>query len=142
MLIESLQEFHNAYKKLWKEISDENEKINLINQTNVSKADASKVCCLLQELIIARIHQLPAFELMLHINKDEALYILKDWYLSMDLSEHVKDQVEDLEIMLSDVKDILGEEELKKILNCSEFLPKNKKNKRVKEAIRFALEDD
>lgn len=137
MLIDTLQEFERVYKKLWIEIRDENEKNEFINQVDVSNGSS-----LLENLIKNRIFQLAAFELMLQINKDRALTLLKDWYLSMDLSNHIKDQVSDLEIMLSDIKDILGEEQLNNILNCDEFLPKNKKNKRVKEAIEFSLDNE
>lgn len=137
MLIDTLQEFERVYKKLWIEIRSEDEKNKFIHQNDVLKSSF-----LLENLIKDRIFQLAAFELLLKINKNRALVLLKEWYLSMDLSNHIKDQVSDLDIMLSDIKDILGEEQLHNILECPEFLPKNKKNKRVKEAISFALEDD
>ncbi|ATM79381.1 hypothetical protein CRN79_26100 [Serratia fonticola] len=79
---------------------------------------------------------------MLHLEPNQALDTLKSWYLSLDLSHHIKDQESDLEIMLSDIKDILGEEKLREVLSCSEFLPENKKNQRVKDAIAFALDED
>ncbi|PIT08767.1 hypothetical protein BGI30_07940 [Snodgrassella alvi] len=79
---------------------------------------------------------------MLKINKDKALTLIKDLYLSQDLANHAKDQVADLKGMFADIKNILGKEELEKVLNSKEFLRKNKKNKRVQEAIKFALEQD
>ncbi|PIT14385.1 hypothetical protein BGI33_07505 [Snodgrassella alvi] len=79
---------------------------------------------------------------MLKINKDKALTLIKDLYLSQDLANHAKDQVVDLKGMFADIKNILGKEELEKVLNSKELLRKNKKNKRVQEAIKFALEQD
>ncbi|PIT22606.1 hypothetical protein BGI37_13935 [Snodgrassella alvi] len=79
---------------------------------------------------------------MLKINKDKALTLIKDLYLSQDLANHAKDQVADLKSMFADIKNILGKEKLEKVLNSKEFLRKNKKNKRVQEAIKFALEQD
>lgn len=137
MLIDTLLEHKRAYNNLLKEISDEKAKQDFIDHADVATATP-----LLESLIKAKVMQLPAFELMLKINKDEAIEFLKEWYLSLDLSDHAKDPVSGLNIILCHVKDILGENEFNKLLNCEEFLPKNKKNKRVKEAIRFALEDD
>ncbi|WP_239366516.1 hypothetical protein [Snodgrassella communis] len=137
MLIDTLLEHERAYNNLLKEISDEKARQDFIDH-----ADVATAMPLLESLIKAKVMQLPAFELMLKINKDAAIEFLKVWYLSLDLSDHVKDPVSGLNIILCHVKDILGENELNKLLNCEEFLPKNKKNKRVKEAIRFALEDD
>ncbi|APG52016.1 hypothetical protein BGK56_14025 [Providencia stuartii] len=51
-----------------------------------------------------------------------------DLYLSMDLSHHIKDQISNLEVMLSDVKGILGKEKLSNSLEPNDFLPKNKIN--------------
>ena len=88
----------------------------------------------------------PAFELLLKINKDEALDIIKSWYLSRNISRAITDPVEDLDIMFTDIKEILGEEELDKLLKNKKFLKKNMKNKiikrRLREAIRFAKEED
>ena len=48
--------------------------------------------------------------------------------------------------MFTDIKEILGEEELDKLLKNKKFLKKNMKNKiikrRLREAIRFAKEED
>ena len=137
MLIDTLQEFNNLYVKLWKELKDENEIKNFIIH-----ADVAKTTYLLEELIKFDIFRLPAFKLLLQINQNEALSLLKDWYLSRDLSNYGESEILDIGLMLSDIKDILGEEEFNKILNCKEFLTKNKKNKWVKEAIMFAKEDD
>lgn len=137
MLIDTLQEFDDLYNKLWQQITDENEVKNFINH-----ADVTKATYLLKELVKINILRLAAFKLFLQINKNEALIFLKDWYLSRDLSNYGESQILDIGLMLSDIKDILGEKELNNILNCKEFLSKNKKNKWVKEAIMFAKQDD
>ncbi|MCX8749529.1 hypothetical protein J3U75_09105 [Snodgrassella sp. B3088] len=137
MLIDTLQEFNDLYNKLWQQITDENEVKNFINH-----ADVTKATYLLKELVKINILRLASFKLFLQINKNEALLFLKDWYLSRDLSNYGESQILDIGLMLSDIKDILGEKELNNILNCKEFLSKNKKNKWVKEAIMFAKQDD
>lgn len=137
MLIDTLQEFNDLYNKLWQQITDENEVKNFINH-----ADVTKATYLLKELVKINILGLASFKLFLQINKNEALLFLKDWYLSRDLSNYGESQILDIGLMLSDIKDILGEKELNNILNCKEFLSKNKKNKWVKEAIMFAKQDD
>lgn len=137
MLIDTLQEFNDLYNKLWQQITDENEVKNFINH-----ADVTKATYLLKELVKINILRLAAFKLFLQINKNEALLFLKDWYLSRDLSNYGESQILDIGLMLSDIKDILGEKELNNILNCKEFLSKNKKNKWVKEAIMCAKQDD
>lgn len=137
MLIDTLQEFNDLYNKLWQQITDENEVKNFINH-----ADVTKATYLLKELVKINILRLSAFKLFLQINKNEALLFLKDWYLSRDLSNYGESQILDIGLMLSDIKDILGEKELNNILNCKEFLSKNKKNKWVKDAIMFAKQDD
>lgn len=137
MLIDTLQEFNDLYNKSWQQITDENEVKNFINH-----ADVTKATYLLKELVKINILRLAAFKLFLQINKNEALLFLKDWYLSRDLSNYGESQILDIGLMLSDIKDILGEKELNNILNCKEFLSKNKKNKWVKEAIMFAKQDD
>lgn len=137
MLINALQEYKDAEEKLWKEIVNDKEQQYFIEHTDVSIATS-----LLENLIKLRILgiELPAYELMLKINKDKALALIKDLYLSQDLANHAKDQVADLKSMFANIKNILGKEELEKVLNSKEFLRKNKKNKRVQEAIKFALE--
>lgn len=137
MLIDTLTEHARAYNNLKKEILDKNAK-----QYFVGHADISTATPLLISLINRRTMQLSAFELLLKINKEEALNLLKSSYLSPDLSNHFRDHVSGLDIMLCDVKDILGEDELNKLLICKKFLHKNRRNRRVKEAIRFAKEDD
>lgn len=137
MLIDTLQEFNDLYNKSWQQITDENEVKNFINH-----ADVTKATYLLKELVKINILRLSAFKLFLQINKNEALLFLKDWYLSRDLSNYGESQILDIGLMLSDIKDILGEKELNNILNCKEFLSKNKKNKWVKDAIMFAKQDD
>lgn len=137
MLINALQEYKDAEEKLWKEIVNDKEQQYFIEHTDVSIATS-----FLENLIKLRILgiELPAYELMLKINKDKALALIKDLYLSQDLANHAKDQVADLKSMFANIKNILGKEELEKVLNSKEFLRKNKKNKRVQEAIKFALE--
>jgi hypothetical protein len=139
MLIDALQKYKDAEVKLWKEIVNDKEEQYFIEHTDVSIATS-----LLENLIKLRILNVErlAYELMLKINKDKALTLIKDLYLSQDLANHAKDQVADLKGMFADIKNILGKEELEKVLNSKEFLRKNKKNKRVQEAIKFALEQD
>ncbi|EJE9092149.1 hypothetical protein, partial [Escherichia coli] len=73
---------------------------------------------------------------------DNALNLLKRRYLSLDLSNNAKDHVADLEVMLSDIKEILGKDKLEDILSWSGFLLANKKNQRVIDAIDFAQGND
>ncbi|EAV4287137.1 TPA: hypothetical protein P2446_004049, partial [Salmonella enterica subsp. enterica serovar Typhimurium] len=80
--------------------------------------------------------------ILLHVAPDNALNLLKKRYLSLDLSNNAKDHVSDLEIMFSDIKEILGEDKLKEILNCTDFSPENKNNQRVIDAIDFAMDND
>lgn len=136
MLKDSLLAYEQAYNKIIKDLSDEDFKREFVDHADIPKATA-----LLENLIKSRVAHLQAFELMLKINKDRALYILQHWYLLNDLTDHEKDQVADLDVILCDVKTILGAEELNTLLNCNEFLAKNKKNERVKQAIKFALEE-
>lgn len=137
MLIDTLKEFDRIYNQLWLEIRDEDARAEFIKQ------DASpEYIFLLENLIKIRIFQLNAFEILLRVAPENALSILKTWYLSPDLSNHVKDQAADLEIMFSDIKEILGEDKLKEVLSCPEFLSKNRSNQRVIDAIDFAMDDD
>ena len=141
MLTDTIQECITAYNNLIKVITNDQEK-----QYFVEHADVSKATSLLSHLILSRIIQLPAFELLLNINKEEALYILKSRYLSINLSRVIRDPVDDLDVMFSDIKEILGEKELDKLLKNKKFLRKNMKNRIIKrqlrEAIRFAKDVD
>jgi hypothetical protein len=137
MLNDTLREFDKAYKQLWLDIRNVKKKEEFIAQ----RASYDYIV-ILEDLIKKRIFQLNAFEILLCIAPENALNILIDWYLSLDLSNHVKDQVSDLEIMLSDIKDILGEDKLKEILCCPDFLSKNKNNQRVIDAIEFAMNNE
>ena len=82
------------------------------------------------------------FELLLRLNKDAALAFIKDYYLEQDLANHIDNKVHNLKKMFTEIKNILGKEELIKVLKCKEFRPANKRNKKVKEAIKFALNKD
>ncbi|WP_100116204.1 hypothetical protein [Snodgrassella alvi] len=141
MIIDAIQEYITAYHNLSKAITNDQEK-----QYFVKHADVSKATDLLEDLISSKTMLQPAFELLLKINKEEALYIIKSWYLSRNISRAITDPVEDLDIMFTDIKEILGEEELDKLLKNKKFLKKNMKNKiikrRLREAIRFAKEED
>lgn len=141
MLIETLKKYDVACDNLWKDLRDDKKVKYFIEHTDVSLATS-----LLENLIKLELYEykLVVYEIMLKINKNRALTLIKDLYLSQDLSNHANDQVTDLKSMFSDIKNILGKKELNKILklNCWKFLPKNKKNRRVKEAIRFALDND
>jgi hypothetical protein len=92
-------------------------------------------------LFKAKIHHLNIFEILLKKFPDDAIRLLKTYYLGADLSLSAQDQVEDLGLLLDDVKEILGLNKLEELLDCPEFLEKNKKNERVKEAVDFALDE-
>ena len=119
MIIDAIQEYITAYHNLSKAITNDQEK-----QYFVKHADVSKATDLLEDLISSKTMLQPAFELLLKINKEEALYIIKSWYLSRNISRAITDPVEDLDIMFTDIKEILGEEELDKLLKNKKFLKK------------------
>ncbi|MDH4548313.1 hypothetical protein E8E68_00045 [Pseudomonas sp. BN607] len=96
----------------------------------------------LERLIYAKIFHLKAFEILLKCAPSNALDILKMRYLSLDLANNSKDHVADLEVMLSDVNEILGRDALEELLSCSEFLLDNMKNQRVVDAIEFSRNAD
>ena len=137
MLTNTLKEFIKAYDQLWHDIRDEHEK-----HCFIKKYDSSEYILILESLVNKKIFQLNAFEILLHIAPEKALDLLKRRYLSLDLLNNAKDHVADLDIMFSDIKDILGEDKLDEILNCPEFLPTNKKNPRVIDAINFSKDND
>ena len=137
MLSDTLKEFSKLYKKLWCDIRNVDKKQDVINQC-FSSEDIAILECLVND----KIFQLNAFEILLRVAPDNALNLLKRRYLSLDLSNNAKDHVADLEIMLSDIKEILGNDKLEEVLNCSEFLLDNKKNQRVIDAIDFARDND
>ena len=132
MIIDAIQEYITAYHNLSKAITNDQEK-----QYFVEHADVSKATDLLENLISSKTMLQSAFELLLKINKEEALDIVKSWYLSRNISRAITDP---------DIKEILGEEELDKLLKNKKCLKKNMKNKiikrRLREAIRFAKEED
>ncbi|NUF77510.1 hypothetical protein GY065_00895 [Snodgrassella sp. ESL0323] len=119
MIIDAIQEYITAYHNLSKAITNDQEK-----QYFVEHADVSKATNLLENLISSKTMLQPAFELLLKINKEEALDIIKSWYLSRNISRAITDPVEDLDIMFTDIKEILGEEELDKLLKNKKFLKK------------------
>ncbi|MEY1271596.1 hypothetical protein [Proteus mirabilis] len=133
MLSDTLKKFNKIYNELWSEIRNIDKK-NDVSIQHLSDEDILILECLVNH----KIFQLKAFEILLYIAPDNAVNLLKRRYLSLDLSNNSKDHVADLEIMLSDVKEILGNAKFEEILNCSDFLLVNKKNKRVIEAIDFA----
>jgi hypothetical protein len=95
---------------------------------------------MLKDLVFLRVCTLRAFELLLRRAPGEAMEVMKNRYLSQDLSHHAHDPVADLEVMFDDVKEILGEAEFENLLNCPEFLDENKNNPRVRVAISFVHE--
>ncbi|MCQ6627846.1 hypothetical protein NO374_00630 [Escherichia coli] len=92
---------------------------------------------ILEFLVTNKIFQLKAFEILLHVAPDNALNLLKRRYLSLDLSNNAKDHVADLEVMLSDIKEILGKDKLEDILSWSGFLLANKKESEGNRCYRF-----
>ena len=137
MLGDTLKQFSDIYNQLWHDIRSYNGKQNDFNQF-LSPEDIS----ILEFLVTNKIFQLKAFEILLHLAPDNALNLLKRRYLSLDLSNNAKDHVADLEVMLSDIKEILGKDKLEDILSWSGFLLANKKNQRVIDAIDFAQGND
>ena len=137
MLGDTLKQFSDIYNQLRHDIRSYNGKQNDFNQF-LSPEDIS----ILEFLVTNKIFQLKAFEILLHVAPDNALNLLKRRYLSLDLSNNAKDHVADLEVMLSDIKEILGKDKLEDILSWSGFLLANKKNQRVIDAIDFAQGND
>ncbi|KMJ46639.1 hypothetical protein AB204_02645 [Xenorhabdus khoisanae] len=96
----------------------------------------------LEKLVTLRVYQLKAFVILLNNFPEDAISLFKRRYLSVDLENSPRDQVADLDIMFSDIREVLGNNKFNEILNCPEFTEKNKDYYRVKEAIEFALEED
>ena len=138
MLIEALQKYCDAEKRLWEELNNDKDKQYFIDNANVSEATL-----LIEDLFrYIRIVTPATFELLLKIDKDAALTFIKKYYLWQDLANYSDNRVYDLKMMFTNIKNILGENELNKILKSKKFLPVNKRNKKVKEAIKFALNED
>ncbi|EOY5689349.1 hypothetical protein ACSQ9Z_06535 [Salmonella enterica] len=137
MLSDTLKEFDKIYSQLWIDIRNAEKKQEFIKQC-ISPENIS----ILEKLVKSKIFQLNAFEILLHVAPYNALNLLKKRYLSLDLSNNAKDHVSDLEIMFSDIKEILGKDKLEEILNSTDFLPENKNNQRVIDAIDFAMDND
>ncbi|ENW9548684.1 hypothetical protein ACY4DU_004182 [Salmonella enterica] len=137
MLSDTLKDFDKIYSQLWVDIRSPEKKEEFIKQ-----CISPEYISILEKLVKNKIFQLNAFEILLHVAPDNALNLLKKRYLSLDLSNNAKDHVSDLEIMFSDIKEILGEDKLKEILNCTDFSPENKNNQRVIDAIDFAMDND
>ncbi|WP_275355244.1 hypothetical protein [Xenorhabdus bovienii] len=93
----------------------------------------------LEELIKLKVYHLKAFEILLNSAPERAISYLKNYCLSADLIDSCNDHVADLAFMFSDIKEILGEDKLNEVLNCSEFTDCNKNFYRVKHAIEFAM---
>lgn len=137
MLSDTLKEFDKIYSQLWIDIRNAEKKQEFIKQC-ISPGNIS----ILEKLVKSKIFQLNAFEILLHVAPYNALNLLKKRYLSLDLSNNAKDHVSDLEVMFSDIKEILGKDKLEEILNSTDFLPENKNNQRVIDAIDFAMDND
>lgn len=137
MSVDTLQTYEEAELKVRKQLIDAEEQRNFIESTDVTLATN-----LLENLIKLRIQELNVFELMLKINATQAIKLIIDLYLSQDLSHHPNDPAEDLKTMFCQIKNVLGEDELKKILDSNNILLKNRNNLRVKKAIISALKED
>ena len=135
MLIEILQKYFEAKEKLRLELRNHHEQKYFLDNISISEGTL-----LLEELLrYNKQWSILQFELLLRLNKDAALAFIKDYYLEQDLANHIDNKVHNLKMMFTEIKNILGEEELIKVLKCKEFRPVNKRNKKVKEAIKFAL---
>ena len=138
MLIEILQKYFEAKEKLRLELRNHNEQKYFLDNISISEGTL-----LLEELLrYNKQWSILQFELLLRLNKDAALAFIKDYYLEQDLANHIDNKVHNLKMMFTEIKNILGEEELIKVLKCKEFRPVNKRNKKVKEAIKFVLNKD
>ncbi|NUF77509.1 hypothetical protein GY065_00890 [Snodgrassella sp. ESL0323] len=138
MLIEILQKYCEAKEKLRLELRNHNEQKYFLDNISISEGTL-----LLEELLrYNKQWSILQFELLLRLNKDAALAFIKDYYLEQDLANHIDNKVHNLKMMFTEIKNILGEEELIKVLKCKEFRPVNKRNKKVKEAIKFVLNKD
>ncbi len=96
----------------------------------------------LEDLLKLKVYHLKAFEILLNSAPERAISYLKNHYLSADLIDSCNDHVADLAFMLSDIKEILGENKLNEVINCPEFTECNKEFYRVKHAIEFAIGED
>lgn len=137
MISEYLNNFWDARNKLWNAIKDDAQREQFI-----SNGINEKDCELLNKLVITRTFGIAAFYILLKIKPELAIDTLFSCYLSIDISRSAKNLAGDLDIMFDDIKEVLGEDKLQEILNSPEFLPKNKRNPRVKEAIAFALDEE
>ncbi|OTQ70929.1 MULTISPECIES: hypothetical protein [unclassified Gilliamella] len=138
MLIEILQKYFEAKEKLRLELRNHQEQKYFLDNISISEGTL-----LLEELLrYNKQWSILQFELLLRLNKDAALAFIKDYYLEQDLANHIDNKVHNLKTMFTEIKNILGKEELIKVLKCKEFRPANKRNKKVKEAIKFALNKD
>ncbi|WP_240651643.1 hypothetical protein [Serratia microhaemolytica] len=132
MLENALDDFFCSYASL-------REALRKFDEKETLEGDSVKK---LSNLVFLNICTLAAFRILLEVRPSEALNVIKERFLSVDLSAHIKNQVEYLDVMFSDIKEVLGEEKLIEVLNCPEFLEENKNNERVKEAIASALDHD
>ena len=136
MLSESLRRFDAAYEQLWRDLREfGNDSVN--GMKSLCRADI----LLLERLVESRNFQLMAFEILLRAAPDRAIALLKHRYLEVDLANSAQDVVADLEIMLSDVREILGDERLHAMLEFPGFLEENRVNPRVVGAIAFAKDE-
>ncbi|MBI0069025.1 MULTISPECIES: hypothetical protein, partial [unclassified Snodgrassella] len=126
MLIEILQKYFEAKEKLRLELRNHNEQKYFLDNISISEGTL-----LLEELLrYNKQWSILQFELLLRLNKDAALAFIKDYYLEQDLANHIDNKVHNLKMMFTEIKNILGEEELIKVLKCKEFRPVNKRNKK------------
>lgn len=137
MLSDALKQFSKSYDQLWREIRIVDGSQGIEN-LYLSHEDIS----ILERLVCAKVFHLKAFEILVRCAPTNALNLLAGRYLSVDLSNSSKDHVADLEIMLSDISEILGRDKLEEVLSSSKFLSDNKKNPRVMDAIEFARGGD
>lgn len=133
MLSDSLRRFDNAYEQLWRDLRDFG---------NDSDKGVKSLCSAdipaLERLVESRNFQLKSFEILLRVAPDRAIALLKHRYLEIDLANSAQDVVADLDVMLSDVREILGDERFDAMLEFPGFLEENRVNPRVINAIAFA----
>ena len=132
---DALQKLKDSYDLVWELFRRRDSEERPLDITETSRAN-------LIFFFKNKIFHLTIFELLLKYFPSDAIDLIKRYYLSVNLANSPHDHVADLDIMFDDIKLILGDSAFEELLNCPEFLPKNKKNKRVKEAIDFAYAPD
>lgn len=134
---EYLNNFWNASDNLWNVINDQ-----AICGQFILEGVSEKDCEFLNKLVMTTNFRPLVFYILLKVKPELAINTLFSSFLNIDISNSQLRIEADLDFMFVYIKEILGEDKLQEILNSPEFLPKNKRNPRIKKAIAFALDKD